>query len=177
MKASIAYSGVKENGKRRRLADKVACASFDNVKDFTKRKEGVIASVYRTDEIELRVLNGDGANWITANNEADAYQLDPFHRNKAIREYVDDPELRKTMTNLLYAKDVDLLLAVIEASINSTMEPEELSAPVIKCKKAPVKKCRFAAKRNAICYTRICLRSGRRKGCQNGRSKLDGYPK
>ncbi|BAK98056.1 putative transposase orfB for insertion sequence element [Oscillibacter valericigenes Sjm18-20] len=32
-----------------------------------------------------------------------------------------------------------------------------LSAPVIKCKKTPVKKCRFAAERNAIWYTRICL--------------------
>jgi len=125
MKAAIAYSGVKQNGKRRRLADKVACAGFDNVKDFIRRKEGVIASVYCTDEIELRVLNGDGANWITANNEAAVYQLDPFHRNKAIREYVSDPELQKIMMDLLYAKDIDLLLAVVEASINSTIEPEE----------------------------------------------------
>lgn len=125
MKAAIAYSGVKQNGKRRRLADKVACASFDNVKDFIGRKEGAIASVYCTDEIELRVLNGDGAGWITANNEAAIYQLDPFHRNKAIREYVNDPELQKIMMDLLYAKDIDLLLAVVEASINSTMAPEE----------------------------------------------------
>ena len=125
MKAAIAYSGVKQNGKRRRLTDKVACAGFDNVKDFIRRKEGVIASVYRTDEIELRVLNGDGANWITANNEAAVYQLDPFHRNRAIREHMSDPELQKMMMDLLYAKDIDLLLAVVEASINSTMEPEE----------------------------------------------------
>jgi hypothetical protein len=126
MKAAIAYSGVKQNGKRRRLADKVACASFAGVKDFIKRKEGVIASIYRTSEIELRILNGDGANWITANNEATVvYQLDPFHRNKAIQEYVNDPELRKLMMDLLYAKEIDSLLAVIEASINSTMEPEE----------------------------------------------------
>lgn len=125
MKAAIAYSGVEQNGKRRRLADKVACASFDGVKDFTRRKEGVIASVYRTDEIEFRVLNGDGANWITANDEATVYQLDPFHRNKAIREYVSDPELRKLIINLLNAGDVDLLLDVIEASINSTVKQEE----------------------------------------------------
>lgn len=125
MKAAIAYSGVEQNGKRRRLADKVACASFDGVKDFISRKEGIIASVYDVDEIELRVLNGDGANWITANNDAAVYQLDPFHRNKAIREYVNDPELRTLMIKLLYAKDIDFLLAVIEASINSTMEPEE----------------------------------------------------
>ena len=125
MKAAIAYSGVKQNGNRRRLADKVACAGFYNVKDFVRRKEGVIASVHCTDEIELRVLNGDGANWITATNEAAVYQLDQFHRNKAIREYVNEPDLQRIMIDLLYAKDVELLLTVIEASINSTMDPEE----------------------------------------------------
>lgn len=126
MKAAIAYSGVKQNGKRRSLADKVACASFVGVKDFIARKEGVIASVYQVDEIELRVLNGDGANWIAGNKDETAiYQLDPFHRNKAIRENMSDPELRELILYLLYDKDIDLLLSVIEASINSTMEPEE----------------------------------------------------
>lgn len=126
MKAAIAYSGVKQNGKRRRLSNKVACASFESVKDFIARKEGVIASVYQVDEIELRVLNGDGANWIAGNKDETAiYQLDPFHRNKAIREYMSDPELRKLILDLLYDKEIDLMLAVIEASINSTMEPEE----------------------------------------------------
>ncbi len=126
MKLAIAYSGVKQNGKRRRLSDKVACAGFYEAKDFIRRKEGVIASVYRVDEIQLRLLNGDGASWIAANKDESAiYQLDPFHRNKAIREYVSDPDLRNLMTGLLYDKDIDKLLAVIEASINSTMEPQE----------------------------------------------------
>ena len=126
MKAAIAYSGVRQTGKRRRLSDKVACASFAGIKDFIARKEGVIASVYHVDEIELRILNGDGANWIAGNKDETAiYQLDPFHRNKAIREYVNDPELRKLLLNLLYTREIDKLLAVIGASINSTMEPEE----------------------------------------------------
>jgi hypothetical protein len=126
MKAAIAYSGDEQNGKRRRLADKVACTGFDGIKDFVGRKKGVIASVYRVDEIELRVLNEDGANWIVGNKDDIAvYQLDSFHRNKVIREYVSDPELRDLMLELLYVKDIDKLLAVIEASINSTMDPEE----------------------------------------------------
>ena len=126
MKAAIAYNGIEQNGKRRSLADKVACAGFHEAKDFLGRKEGVIALVYRVDEIELRIVNGDGANWITGNrDEAAVYQLDPFHRNKAIREYVSDPELRKAMMELLYAKDIEHLLEVIEASVNSTVEPEE----------------------------------------------------
>jgi len=126
MKAAIAYSGVRQDGERRRLADKVACAGFEGVEDFIRHKEGVIASVYRVDEIDLRILNGDGANWISAHkDEVAIYQLDPFHRNRAIREYVNDPELQDLMIDLLYAKDIDKLLAVIEASINSTLEPDE----------------------------------------------------
>lgn len=126
MKAAIAYSGVKENGERRRLADKVACAGFEGVEDFIRHKDGVIASVYRVDEIDLRILNGDGANWISAHrDEVAIYQLDSFHRNRAIREYVSDPELRKLMLDLLYVKDIDLLLSVIEASVNSVPEAEE----------------------------------------------------
>ena len=126
MKAAIAYSGVRQDGERRRLADKVACAGFEGVEDFIRHKEGVIASVYRVDEIDLRILNGDGANWISAHkDEVAIYQLDPFHRNRAIREYVNDPELQDLMIDLLYAKDIDKLLAVIEASVNSTLEPDE----------------------------------------------------
>ena len=126
MKAAIAYSGVRQDGERRRLADKVACAGFEGVEDFIRHKEGVIASVYRVDEIDLRILNGDGANWISAHkDEVAIYQLDPFHRNRAIREYVNDPELQDLMIDLLYAKDIDKLLAVIEASVNSTIEPDE----------------------------------------------------
>ncbi len=40
----------------------------------------------------------------------------------------------------------------------------EVSAPVIKCKKTPVKKCRFATERNVIWYTRNRLNGEGRKG-------------
>ena len=121
------YDGIKEMpGGRRRLSDKVACASFEGVKDFIELKEGVIASVYNVDEIELRVLNGDGASWISAQTDADTiYQLDPFHRNRAIRKFVNDPDLCREMLTLLYNQEIDMLLKVIDASINSTEDEYE----------------------------------------------------
>lgn len=127
MKIAIAYDGISETaGGRRRLSDKVACASFDSIAEFVERKEGVIASVYNVDEIELRVLNGDGAKWISGQKGADTvYQLDPFHRNKAIREYVNDPELCGLMLKLLLSREIDELLNVIDASINSTDDTYE----------------------------------------------------
>lgn len=69
MKVGIAYDGATwEKGAhgriRRTLDSKVAHASFEAAKDFRASKEGIIASFYDVNQIELRVINGDGANWI-----------------------------------------------------------------------------------------------------------------
>ncbi|MDH8276054.1 ISLre2 family transposase, partial [Klebsiella pneumoniae] len=65
----IAYDGAtweegKNGQKRRTLDNKVAYASFDSAKEFRRKKEGLLASRFDVDGIDLRVLNGDGANWI-----------------------------------------------------------------------------------------------------------------
>jgi len=128
MKLAIAYDGARQTGKKRyELTNKVACANFEGVKAFVGRKEGVIASVYNTDEIEMRFLNGDGAAWIkqSAKDESVHFQLDPFHRNRAVRQYVADPEAREVIMELLYSKQIDLLLTVIEAYSNSTGDESE----------------------------------------------------
>ena len=73
MKVGIAYDGVREKQvgktKRRILADKVAYASFEPAAVFRKHKEGLIRSRYNTDETDVRVINGDGAQWIFGNEE------------------------------------------------------------------------------------------------------------
>ena len=123
MKIAIAYTGAKKSGKERyNLVGKVACAHFEGINNFYKRKEGVIAENYNVDEIEIRILNGDGANWIKRSLIDDAvhYQLDTFHRNKAILRHVSDPDARKIIMKLLYSKQIDQLLDVIEAYSNST---------------------------------------------------------
>ncbi|MGN1023723.1 MAG: ISLre2 family transposase [Lachnospiraceae bacterium] len=128
MKLAIAYDGALwSTGKKRRTLDnKVAYAGFEPAKEFMARKEGVIADHYDVDEIELRVVNGDGAAWIKSGRDADGiYVLDEFHRNKAITEYVDDEDLRQTMRQLLYEGKIDDLLLCIEASIESTLDEQE----------------------------------------------------
>ena len=128
MKLAIAYDGAlwSTGKKRRSLDNKVAYAGFEPVKEFMARKEGVIANQYAMDEIELRVLNGDGASWIKSAQEADGiYVLDEFHRNKAITENVNDEDLRKTMRSLLYEDRIEDLLLCIEASIESTLDEKE----------------------------------------------------
>ena len=68
MKVGIAYDGVrwtayKSGAKRRILDNKVAIAGFMPIDEYRAQKEGLIASVFSTDEIELRVFNGDGGSW------------------------------------------------------------------------------------------------------------------
>ena len=128
MKIAIAYTGAKKTGKDRyNLVGKVACANFENSSKFYDRKEGVIAETYNIDEIEMRILNGDGANWIkrSITDENVHYQLDTYHRNQAIMKYVGNPDARKLILKLLYSKQIDDLLDVIEAYSNSTEDPKE----------------------------------------------------
>lgn len=126
MKLAIAYDGAKKTGTNRyELTNKVACASFESVDKFYRRKEGVIAAHYNVDEVELRILNGDGANWIkrSVTDETIHYQLDPFHRNRAIFRAAPDENARKTMLKLLYRNGIEDLLSYIDALANS-MEDE-----------------------------------------------------
>lgn len=127
LKVSIAYAGVRLAGRKRRVLDhKVACAGFEPSKEFMARKEGVIADTYNMDQVQRRVLNSDGGAWMRSGQMADTvFQLDPFHRNKAIRELVDDPDLQRTMHVLLCEERVDDLLACAQAAIDSTLDPAE----------------------------------------------------
>lgn len=127
MKLAIAYDGAEKNGKRYRLTNKVACANFESAERFIRWKEGVIANTYSTDEIEMRFLNGDGAEWIRngIREENVCFQLDPYHRNKAIISYVHDTEKRKGLFELLYSKRIEDLMNCIEAYINSSEDIEE----------------------------------------------------
>ena len=131
MKVGIAYDGVQwaetKSGRRRVLDNKVAYASFENAKTFRKNKEGLVASRFDVDEIELRVCNGDGANWIRQKNSPHCIDvLDKFHRNKKITECVRDPEFASLLRGLLYSKNIDLLMECLEAQINSVSDPAEI---------------------------------------------------
>ena len=132
MKVGIAYDGVlwsggKDGKQRRKLDNKVSYASFESVSDFRRHKEGVIANRFLVDEIQQRILNGDGAGWLQKRrNQQDILVLDKFHRNKKITECVKNQEFAQTLRELLYANRVDDLLACIEAQINSVQDEGEI---------------------------------------------------
>ena len=133
MKVGIVYDGVRYMpcGKKKRrciLDNKVAYASFENATDFKKQKEGLVASRFNVNEILLRVLNGDGANWMSKTNSDKIISvLDEFHRNKKITECIRDPDFAKLLKDLLFKNDIDTLLMCIEAQINSASDESEIA--------------------------------------------------
>lgn len=127
MKVSIAYSGVCEDASgRRTLANKVSYAGFEPVREFRSHAEGVLADFYDVDSIQQRIFNSDGGAWLQKNMVPGCiYQLDTYHRNKAVRTYVNDPDLQRTILTLLQEKRIPDALEVIEASVESTLDPAE----------------------------------------------------
>ena len=131
MKVGIAYDGAtwqigKGKKKRRTLDNKVAYAAFEGAADFRKHKEGIVASHFNVDEIEQRIINGDGAQWIQKSSDVPCIcVLDKFHRNKKITECVKDNEFAKLLRKLLYEGNIDDLMLCLEAGINSAEDLSE----------------------------------------------------
>ena len=128
MKAAIAYDGWKEEGCGRYSLDgKVATAGFEKAADFQRTREAMIAAEYNLDEIRLRIMNGDGASWIKKTRDRDTvFQLDPFHRNKSIRENLSDPKAIHDVMDLLNAGEIDEMFRYLEIYRDSLDNDEDI---------------------------------------------------
>lgn len=127
MKVAVAYEGWKETNKNRfELVNKVACAGFEDISEFYRIKEAMIAREYNVDEIQMRILNGDGAAWIKHGiDDTVHYQLDPFHKHKAILRSVKGEEQRKVILKLLSDNKIDEALTYIAGLSNDTEDEKE----------------------------------------------------
>lgn len=123
LKIGIAYDGIKVNGRRRRLSNKVAVAGFMEIGAFNAKYKGVIAAKYNVDEVKAWVLNGDGASWIKNLNYDDLYyQLDRYHVNKALIKAVGDPAERRAIFNCIKKGDTDGAVEQVKQLRDSTGE-------------------------------------------------------
>ena len=128
MKVGIAYDGWRDNGNGRySLNDKVTVAGFSSVSEFKAYKDAAISEKYNVDEIRMRVLGGDGAGWIRKSCAEDAvFQLDPFHRNKAIRECIPYAEAREEVYGYLNRRDIEGMFSWLHTYQDSLSEDEEI---------------------------------------------------
>jgi len=127
LKVGVVYEGWRKEGKNRHLlVNKKFCSTFGTSKEFKELKEGMIAANYNTDEIKMRLQNGDGADWIhDSDDEQIVSQLDPFHVKKALRRSIRDKENQKTVETLLKEKNIPLALEVIDALKNGSESEKE----------------------------------------------------
>ena len=81
MKVSTIYEGIDtSNPSRTVLKGKKTLAGMEKSTAFLEKREAQIRSIYDADEIEYRILNGDGGSWIKDPYEPDTIvQLDQFH--------------------------------------------------------------------------------------------------
>lgn len=115
MKAAIAYDGWVEKGLGRYSLDgKVVTAGFHKASDFQKIRESMIASEYNLDEVQIRLLNGDGASWIKKPvDKENIFQLNPFHRNKSIRENLSHKKAIRDVMELLESEQIEETFAYL----------------------------------------------------------------
>lgn len=112
IKLAVSYTGWKlrpGSQKEHIVVDKTVCASFSDSNHFKKLTEATIAEKYNVDEIETRILNGDGAKWIKASCDEQYihFQLDPFHISQAIIRKVSDKRDQKQLLKLFREGKID----------------------------------------------------------------------
>ena len=128
MKVGIAYDGwIKESEGRYTLDGKVAFAGFSKAPEFHAALEAKIAAEYNLDETQLRILNGDGADWIKNVPDAETvFQLDTYHRNKEILKKIPYKEARQAIQDYLQEDDTEGLFEYLETYWNSLTDDTEI---------------------------------------------------
>ena len=128
MKVAIAYDGWRKVAEKRYLLDgKVAFAGFEKSKEFHSIREAKIASEYDLSEAQLRLLNGDGASWIKKVPDTETvFQLDLFHRNKAIKEKIHSKKAQRDVLDFLKEEDISGMFRYLEMYKDSLSDDKEI---------------------------------------------------
>lgn len=128
IKLGLAYDGWKKTGTDRYSLDgRVVVAGFSTSKEFQEYREASIAEKYNLDEAKLRIMNADGSEWIKNVCDADIlFQLDPFHRNKAIEENIPYPRYASEIHKLINERDIEGLFVYLETYKNSLIDDDEI---------------------------------------------------
>jgi len=120
IKLGVIYEGWEKrypSSKEYKTVEKTAFAGYMKPNEFKALRDAEVAEKYNVDEIQYRVLNGDGASWIKNghDSEADIFQLDPYHLGKSIVRNVSDKSARRHIIRWLKAGEFDKAFDKIHA--------------------------------------------------------------
>ena len=128
MKVATIYEGWEKNDRSgSRLCGKRVIAGMEKSNEFHEKREAQIRSIYNADEIEYRILNGDGGSWIKDPYEPDTvFQLDRFHIRREIKRKLNcDKEATKAVEELFEAEKMDEMLEYIRIYADSVETDDE----------------------------------------------------
>lgn len=130
IKLGIFYEGwekVHQKTDRYEVINKKAYSCFGGSKEFKEIRKAKISKEYNINEIETKVLNGDGASWIkeVARDDNSHFQLDPFHRNQAVYKNIEDRSKAKEIVNKLSIGRIDESLEIITNLMIENNEDED----------------------------------------------------
>lgn len=106
IKLAVTYEGwEKKNEKTARyiLHNKRAVAGFMDAEGFNDLRDANIAEEYNVDKIEVKVVGGDGADWIKhgIDEQRTYFQLDRYHISESVIRNVYDKKEAKRILKML----------------------------------------------------------------------------
>jgi len=115
LKLHVSYEGWKKDDKRNSLVNKIYIAGFMSSTELKKRRDAQIYQKYDVSKIKLRILNGDGASWISklATNKT-IQQKDNFHIHQEIIRDIPEEEYRRQLERLIAEKRYDEVPVYLE---------------------------------------------------------------
>lgn len=115
LKLHVMHEGWEKGNDRHPLINKEYIAGFMTPKTLEKIKNAKIYQKYKIDSIKLRVLNGDGANWIKNICSKDTiYQKDSFHIHQEIIRDIQEKEYQEELFKMLNEKRYNEISNYIE---------------------------------------------------------------
>jgi len=119
LKIGVIYEGWAQrytSSKEYQTVGKTAFAGYLKAEEFKDLREAKVAEKYNTDEIQYRVLNGDGAAWIRTGHDAegDLFQLDPYHLAKSVVRNVYDKASRRHIMKWLKTGQFEKVFGKLE---------------------------------------------------------------
>lgn len=121
LKVFTMYEGWDAASKdRSRLVNKAMLAGMEKSSEFHRKREALIEKTYDADEIQQRVLNGDGGSWIKEPYDPEViFQLDRFHIYQEIKRKLKEKEAQKAVTELFEAGKMEEMLEYIRIYADS----------------------------------------------------------